>query len=357
MRLHVAFRYNDYCGGMEKHVASAVSTNKSKSVILSNKDKVPRTYSRSNYLSEWQKTKKSRIGKMKDYLLLNAVLLFYVCRNPKISRIFIHGDFYVVLVLPFCVFYPALKIYLVSHDRLDISFIRKSLFKLLGRFIEVHITTSGYNYVTYKNYFRRSYFRPTGAKKNTVITKKVIQHDQLDMIVVANDYRKKNINQYINLIRKCLNLNLKLEFHHIGYLQPDRMEQLLQLGCKVHGFLDGEQVLKKLNDCDILFCPSHIEGTPKVFFEALSRGVCVYIHSSILFNQNELFFGMNKLEFSKIGVFTYDSYDELSAEGIKEIIKKIQYYNAFSEVNRLRRMQFANVFCEDILGQFYDDIY
>ena len=128
MRLHVAFRYNDYCGGMEKHVASAVSTKKSKSVILSNKDKVPRAYSRSNYLSKWQKTKTSRIGKMNDYILLNAVLPFYVYRNPEISRIFIHGDFYIILLLPFCIFYPALKIYLVSHDRLDVSFTRKSLF-------------------------------------------------------------------------------------------------------------------------------------------------------------------------------------------------------------------------------------
>lgn len=356
MRLHVAFRYNDHCGGMEKHVASSSSSRFSLPLILSNYNKIPMLCERSQYLSKWQNKTSSRLRKIKDYTLLNFVLMFFIRRNSNIRQVIIHGDFYIVLLLPFYFLHPHIKLYLVSHDRLEKSILRDNVFLIIGKFVKNHITTSGYNYVTYKKYFVKSMFRPTGAKESRVLVNKSSNEDILDICVVANDYKKKNITQYINLIGKCSKSDQELQFHHVGHLTAERAKKLLQLGCLLHGPVEAGQVEKILDDCDVLFCPSHREGTPKVFFEALSRGLCVYIHASLLFDKNNLYFGLNKAEFAKLGIFTYQSYEELTAEGFKEMIQKIRMANAFSEVHRLKRMEFANTLSENKLGLFYDEI-
>jgi glycosyltransferase involved in cell wall biosynthesis len=91
--------------------------------------------------------------------------------------------------------------------------------------------------------------------------------------------RRKGVEE-LNQALKMLNKDgIAFNFHFIGPFSEN--EKIVSGNIKYHGLItDSRELKEKLDESDVLVCPSWSEGMPNVILEAMARG-CVIIASDV----------------------------------------------------------------------------
>ncbi|GAB4150543.1 MAG: hypothetical protein Fur0041_23120 [Bacteroidia bacterium] len=112
---------------------------------------------------------------------------------------------------------------------------------------------------------------PTGISADWIKSDALNTHDGLRFVFVGRDERRKGIHELLSVIEK-LPVNGNWEFHFIGkFSKKAKGKHIIY-----HGEIKDNAVMRsKLDQCDVLVCPSHSEGMPNVIIEAMSRGLAI----------------------------------------------------------------------------------
>ena len=340
---------------MESHVAQATTSKYvSDHILLSNERYLPSRITRSKFLAKWKQSQFITITKIKDHLFLNFILFFYLLKLPKYKQIYLHGDFYFMLLIPIFVIFKRRRFYFVTHDRLEPKVYRWWCVQKMAKYINTHITTSGYNLCVYSTLFEINTFRPTGAKvKHDICFDRDSRKKHFKFITIANDYPKKKLKLIENIFKMGTPKELE-RYDHLGYISNANRKRFTSLGIYVHGTVPNSKVSHFLGMSDILVIPSKFEGTPKVFFEALANGCCLILHSDLVRNQTRNYFELSVQELNDIGIFTFDADDELDPHFITSSCGIIREHDLFGKEMTLARISIAAKYSFDRLPSEYD---
>ena len=160
---------------------------------------------------------------------------------------------------------------------------------------------------------------PTGIEKHFMRNKNEIKvNDKLNFLFIGRDDPVKALKELFISIDKFKESDF--DFHFIGPINSNSNKENL----KYHGLLTNfSDVIKILDNTDVLILPSYSEGMPNVILEAMSRGLII-IATNV---------GAVNLMVSKENGILIESPDpNLIEQAIREILKMKK--NSIDKVNK-----------------------
>jgi glycosyltransferase involved in cell wall biosynthesis len=115
---------------------------------------------------------------------------------------------------------------------------------------------------------------PSGVEENTLIKTVSSVNQNLRFLYLGRYERRKGIEELNTGITEILKKQITAEFHFIGPIPENKRIQHPRI--VYHGEIRDKQLLtEKIQQCDVLICPSYSEGFPNVILEAMANGLCV----------------------------------------------------------------------------------
>jgi glycosyltransferase involved in cell wall biosynthesis len=114
---------------------------------------------------------------------------------------------------------------------------------------------------------------PTAIDDAWIIDSKPIQEGPVKILFIGRYERRKGIEELNEVILK-LPESTDLIFEFVGPIPQSK--RLKRSDVLYHGEQKERQdILRIIDGCQVLICPSHSEGMPNVILEAMARGLCV----------------------------------------------------------------------------------
>lgn len=105
------------------------------------------------------------------------------------------------------------------------------------------------------------------------------QSDTIKFVFMGRYERRKGIEELNQVLQILLNNHMRFECHFIGPIPEDK--QIHSEAVKYHGTITNSKDLQnRLDQMDVLVCPSWSEGMPNVIIEGMSRA-CAIIASDV----------------------------------------------------------------------------
>ena len=96
----------------------------------------------------------------------------------------------------------------------------------------------------------------------------------LKFCFVGRYERRKGVGELTLALKQLLKNGVQFEFHFVGPIPIDKQIESEQI--IYHGEKKNQQdILKILDHCDVMVCPSYSEGMPNVILEAMARGLAI----------------------------------------------------------------------------------
>jgi len=116
---------------------------------------------------------------------------------------------------------------------------------------------------------------PSGVESEYIRPHSISTNTAIKFLYLGRYERRKGIEEYDAAIRKILSQQVDaVEFHFIGPL-PEA-SKIKHPKVIYHGEIrDRALLMQKIQECDLLVCPSWSEGMPNVILEAMSNGLAV----------------------------------------------------------------------------------
>lgn len=114
---------------------------------------------------------------------------------------------------------------------------------------------------------------PTGIDKKWLREDKKYFDGPRRFLFIGRYERRKGIEELHHVI-STTDFDLPIEFHFVGPIPASK--RIKKEGVVYHGEIKArEELIKIIDQCHILLCPSHAEGMPNVIIEAMSRRLAV----------------------------------------------------------------------------------
>ena len=186
---------------------------------------------------------------------------------------------------------------------------------------------------------------PSFVDKKNIKEKKIFNSDKIKFITLSKFIKRKNLD----LVIKALN-RVDYDFEYNIYGEGPEKKRLLKLiskynlegKVKINGYVNHDEVYKKLNENDVFILPSKNETFGVSYFEALSCGLVVIASKNT---------GMDGIiENGENGFLT-----EVNVDSIAEVLNKIKECN-LEEISKKGTKLIKNYEKEKIITKYFEFI-
>lgn len=161
---------------------------------------------------------------------------------------------------------------LIIHFHCDISVmikdkLSKVLLKNLCRIADRRLVLNNSSQIFLENMGFNSNNIPNFFDMNSIEYKKRVYRDKIERIVfVGHIIKTKGCNEIIEIAKKFEDI----EFRLIGNIGEEFKEKKYDKNIKLMGEVSKKEVIKELEEADIMLFPSYTEGFPNVIMEAMA---------------------------------------------------------------------------------------